>query len=132
MNNELLIMILSTLGGLFVLSTAIAMVTKPDVYLRINVTTKAATLGLGLLLSSAAIFFWDYSVTTRVAAIILFIFLTAPVGGHMLMRAAYFTQTKKWKGMKIDDLEGQYDPKTHQLYSEDSNTSVKPPTKKEE
>lgn len=120
--NEILIMILSTIGGLFVLSTAIAMLRKPDVYLRINVTTKAATLGLGMILASAAIYFEDYSVTTRVIAIILFIFLTAPIGGHMLMRSAYFTKTPVWKGTKIDDLSGKYDPVTHELYSEDQNS----------
>ena len=124
--NEILIMILSTIGSLFVLSTAIAMLTKPDVYLRINVTTKAATLGLGLILASAAIYFDDSSVTTRVIAIILFIFLTAPIGGHMLMRSAYFTKTPIWKGTKVDELAGQYDPDTHELYSEKHNTSIKP------
>ncbi|WP_373496748.1 cation:proton antiporter [Aquiflexum sp.] len=124
--NEILIMILSTMGALFVLSTAIAMLTKPDVYLRINVTTKAATLGLGLILASAAVYFADISVTTRVISIILFIFLTAPIGGHMLMRSAYFTKTPIWSGTKIDELAGQYDPETHELYSEDHDTSIKP------
>uniref|UniRef100_UPI0027148FDF cation:proton antiporter n=1 Tax=Cecembia rubra TaxID=1485585 RepID=UPI0027148FDF len=85
--NELIIMILSTIGSLFVLSTSVAMFRKRDVYLRINVTTKTATLGLGLLLASAAIFFQEYSVTTRVLATIIFIILTAPIGGHMLARA---------------------------------------------
>jgi hypothetical protein len=36
----------------------------------------------------------------------------------MLARAAYFTKTPIWKGTKIDELEGQYDPETHELYSE--------------
>ena len=36
----------------------------------------------------------------------------------MLARAAYFTNTPVWKGTKIDDLAGQYDPITHELYSE--------------
>ncbi|WP_009032440.1 monovalent cation/H(+) antiporter subunit G [Indibacter alkaliphilus] len=126
--NEIIIMIMLTLGSLFILSTAVAMLRKPDVYLRINITTKTATLGLGLILLSSAIYFWDYSVTTRVIAIILFIFLTAPIGGHMLMRSAYLTKTKKWEGMKVDDLEGQYDPKTKKLYSEKRNTGFAPET----
>lgn len=124
--NEIIIMVMMTFGALFVLSTAVAMLTKPDVYLRINITTKTATLGLGLILLSAAIYFQDYSVTTRVVAIILFIFLTAPIGGHMLMRAAYFTKTKKWDGMKIDDLEGQYDPESKELYSENKKSGITP------
>lgn len=114
---EILIMILITFGALFILSTSVGMLRKPDVYLRISVTTKAATLGIGLILVSAAIYFNEYSVTTRLIAIILFVFLTAPIGGHMLARSAYFTGIRPWKGMKIDDLAGKYDPDTHELYS---------------
>ncbi|WP_367127099.1 monovalent cation/H(+) antiporter subunit G, partial [Mongoliibacter sp.] len=132
MMTEILIMIMMTMGALFVLSTAVAMLTKPDVYMRINITTKTATLGLGLILLSAAVYFQDYSVTTRVVAIILFIFLTAPIGGHMLMRSAYFTKTKKWKGMKIDDLDGQYDTVTKELYSEDRDGGISPKTTEED
>lgn len=115
---EILIMILSTIGVVFILSTSLAMLRKPDVYLRISVTSKASTFGISLCLISAAIFFNDYSVTTRIIATILFVFLTVAIGGHMLARAAYFTNTPVWKGTKIDELADQYDPVTHELYSE--------------
>ena len=49
--------------------------------------------------------------------------LTAPVGAHMIGRASYFTGVKMWKKSKIDELEGQYDSKTHKLYSEDQTPS---------
>lgn len=126
--NDILIMVLSTIGALIILSTSIAMFRNRDVYLRINVTTKTATLGLGLILASAAIYFQAYSVTTRVLVTIVFVFLTAPIGGHMLARAAYLTKTKKWEGMKIDDLAGKYDPKTKELYSDERDTAFEPPT----
>jgi multicomponent Na+:H+ antiporter subunit G len=45
--------------------------------------------------------------------------LTAPVGAHMIGRASYFTGVKMWDKSKIDELEGQYDPKTHKLNSEE-------------
>jgi multicomponent Na+:H+ antiporter subunit G len=123
---EIIIMIMSTIGAVFILSTSLAMLRKPDVYLRISVTGKASTLGIGLLLISAAVFFNDYSVTTRVIATIIFVFLTVSIGGHMLARAAYFTKTPIWKGTTIDELSGQYDPETHELYSEKRDTSIKP------
>lgn len=123
---EIIIMIMSTIGAVFILSTSLAMLRKPDVYLRISVTSKASTLGIGLLLISAAVFFNDYSVTTRVIATIIFVFLTVTIGGHMLARAAYFTKTPIWKGTTIDELSGQYDPETHELYSEKRDTSIKP------
>lgn len=125
---DILIMILSTLGALFILSSSIGLLRKPDIFLRISVTGKASTLGIGLILVSTAIFFDNYSVTTRVAAIILFIFITISIGGHLLARAAYIIKTPIWKGTKIDDLAGQYDDITHKLYSEKHHSSIKPDT----
>lgn len=117
--NEILIIGLSSLGALFILFAAIGVVRMPDLYLRISVTTKAATLGIGLILGSAAFYFQDSAITSRVLAIILFMLLTAPVGAHMIGRASYFTGVKLWRNSKFDDLKGKYDPKTHKLSSED-------------
>jgi multicomponent Na+:H+ antiporter subunit G len=119
-------MILATIGVMFIFSTSLAMLRKPDVYLRISVTSKASTLGVGLILFATALFFNEYSVTTRAIAVILFVFLTVPLGSHMLARSAYFTKTPIWKGTEIDDLQGQYDPDTHILHSKKHNSSIKP------
>lgn len=116
---DILIYILSTLGAFFALFAAIGIIRMPDPYLRISVNTKAATLGVGLLLGSAAIFFADFSVTTRVQAIVIFIFLTAPVGAHLLGRTSYFLGNKLWSGSVIDDLKGKYNKATHELKSDD-------------
>lgn len=53
---EILIYIFSTLGALFALLAAIGLVRMRDPYLRISVNTKAATLGVGLLLGAAYYF----------------------------------------------------------------------------
>lgn len=109
--------ILASLGTLFILLAAVGVLKMPDIYLRISVTTKAATLGIGLILIAAAFHFQEMSITTRVLAIILFMLLTAPVGAHMIGRASYFTKIKLWEKSKYDDLKDQYDPKTHELSS---------------
>ena len=49
------------------------------------------------------------SVTTRAVATITFIFLTAPVGAHMLARVAYLRGVPFWKGTVLDELRGRYD-----------------------
>ncbi|MFN3530657.1 MAG: monovalent cation/H(+) antiporter subunit G [Bacteroidia bacterium] len=115
--SELFLYILCTAGALFVLLAAIGLVRMPDLYLRISVTTKAATLGIGLLLGAAAIYFNEGAITTRVLAIIFFIFLTAPVGAHLLGRASYFTGVPLWKKSKTDHLKGMYEKKSHKLRS---------------
>ncbi len=115
---DIIIMILSGIGALFILMAAIGFVRMPDFFLRLSVTTKAATLGNGLILGSAALYFYEVSVTSRVFAIILFVMLTAPVAAHMIGRTAYFIGTKMWEGSVIDELDGMYEQDTHELNSE--------------
>jgi multicomponent Na+:H+ antiporter subunit G len=115
--SDILIMFLCTLGAVVVLIAAIGIVRMPDFYLQLSVTVKAATLGIGLLLAAAAVFFADVSVSTKVLAITFFLVLTAPVAGHMIGRAAYLIGTKLWKGSVLDELEGKYDENTHRLHS---------------
>ncbi len=116
---DILIVTFATLGAVFALLAAIGILRMPDTFLRISVNTKAATLGVGLLLGAAAIYFGDFAVSTRVQAIIIFIVLTAPVGAHLIARTSYFLGNKMWKSSVVDDLEGKYDKKKHILLSED-------------
>ena len=105
---SILIGILATFGAIFVLLAGVGILRMPDTYLRMAVTTKAATLGVGLILVAAAVFFNDLSTTTRVLAIIVFILLTAPVGAHLIGRASYIVGNKLWEHSVMDDLEGKY------------------------
>lgn len=108
-----------SLGSLFVLLAAIGLVRMPDLYLRISVTTKAATLGIGLILASAAVYFQETSVSTRILAIIFFILLTAPVGAHLLGRASYITGVPLWKKSVLDELKRKYKKTDHSLSSKE-------------
>lgn len=114
------IIILSTIGTLSILLAAVGIVRMPDIYLRISVTTKAATMGIGLILIGAALYFNELGITSRVIAIIFFMLLTAPVGAHMIGRASYFTGVKMWNKSVYDDLKGKYDTKTHELSSNEN------------
>jgi multicomponent Na+:H+ antiporter subunit G len=102
-----IIIVLSSLGSIFVLLAGVGILRMPDFYLRISVTTKAGTLGVGLLLLSNAFYFQDSSVTSRAIAIIIFLILTAPVAAHMIGRAGYLTGIKLWEKSTIDDLNQQ-------------------------
>jgi multicomponent Na+:H+ antiporter subunit G len=122
---DIIIAVLSTIGALAILFASIGILRMPDFYLRLSVTVKAATLGVGLLLLCAAIVFPDVSVTTKTIAIAFFLVLTAPVAAHMIGRAAYITGIKVWKGTIADELEGMYDEETHELKSTlDDSSSV--------
>lgn len=119
---EIIVGILAFLGTVFVFLAAVGMIRMPDTYLRISVTTKAATLGIGLLMIAAAIYSYDLAITAKVLAIILFILLTAPVSAHLIGRISYIGGVKLWKESIMDELSGKYDPQTEELESKSRNS----------
>jgi multicomponent Na+:H+ antiporter subunit G len=111
-----LIIVLSGIGAIAILLASIGILRMPDLYLRLSVTTKAATLGVGLILVSAAFYFQNVGVTSRVIAIIFFITVTAPVSAQLIARASYLIKTKLWKHTVVNELEGMYDNRTDKLH----------------
>lgn len=112
---DIFIAILSTLGAMAILFASIGILRMPDFYLRLSVTVKAATMGVGVLLIAAAIVFPDTEVTAKVIAIILFLLLTAPVAAHMIGRTGYRSGISLWKDSWIDDLDGKYKKEDKEL-----------------
>nr|WP_297306337.1 monovalent cation/H(+) antiporter subunit G [uncultured Flavobacterium sp.] len=106
---DILIMILCTIGAIFILIASIGIYKMPDFYARLSVTIKAATLGVGSILIGAALYFTEFSVTTKTIAIILFLFLTAPVAGYLIGKVAYVNGTKLWKHSIIDEMKNDPD-----------------------
>jgi multicomponent Na+:H+ antiporter subunit G len=84
---EALVSVLVALGSLFLLLGAIGLIRLPNVYNRMHATTKATTLGASSSLLAAAVHFRSTSSLTAIVAII-FLFMTAPTGAHMISRAA--------------------------------------------
>lgn len=103
--SENLIAILILLGSFFAVIAAIGVLRLPDVLIRMHASTKAGTLGCGLILLAAAIQ-WadDTSMVFKALAAIVFLLVTAPVGAHMIGRAAYKTGVSLSDRMKIDAL----------------------------
>lgn len=122
---DIIVGIFAFLGTVFVFLAAVGMIRMPDTYLRISVTTKAATLGIGLLLLAGAIHSNEIGITAKVLAIILFILLTAPVSAHLIGRTSYYSGVKLWKDSVMDDLEGKYNASTEVLESDSKSSSEK-------
>jgi len=104
-------------GALFMLLAAVGVLRMPDLFTRMQASTKAATLGVGCILLGVTLHFDTLAVTTRALAVIAFVFLTAPVAAHMIARAAYFVGVPLWEGTVIDELRGHYNRETHTLGS---------------
>ncbi len=114
-------------GAGLMLIAAIGVVRMPDLFTRMQATTKAATLGAGLVILGTAVHFATFSVTTRAVAAIAFVLLTAPIAAHLLGRAAYFLGVPLWEGSVRDELRDRYDWETHILDSEVRPESALPP-----
>ncbi|SRR5699024_2479852 len=105
---ETIVIILSSIGSLAILFAGIGVLRMPDFYLRLSVTVKAATMGVGIFLLCAALLSQDISVVTKAIAVVFFIVLTAPIAAHMIAKAGYFTNTPLWEGTVTDDLRNDY------------------------
>lgn len=76
--------------GLFFLTVGtLGLLRLPDVYNRMHATTKATTLGTASMFLAASIHFKAGSGLTTPVVGILFLFLTAPAGAHLISRAAH-------------------------------------------
>ena len=106
-------------GAVFIFIAAIGLLRLPDLFMRMHANTKSATLGVGFIMIGTAIYFSEITVTTRALAVVIFLFITAPIGSHLLARAAYFSGIPLWEFTLSDDLQGHYDLKTHELHGEE-------------
>ena len=95
-------------GTVFVLIAGVGVLRMPDIFTRMSATTKAATLGVGMLLAAAAVHFGDIGVTSRAIATMVFLLLTMPVAAHLIGRAAYASGTRLWEGTLFDELHDSY------------------------
>jgi len=90
-------------GATLALLAGVGVVRMPDVFTRMQASTKASTLGLGCLLAALAIRHPDVSVVMRALSISAFMMLTTAVSAHVIARAAALTGAPLWKGTLIDE-----------------------------
>jgi multicomponent Na+:H+ antiporter subunit G len=90
-------------GSAFVLLAAVGLLRMPDVFTRMQASTKASTFGLGCLLIGAALQMGDFASFVRLGSIGAFVLLTTPVSGHVIARASYFAGVPLWKGTVLDE-----------------------------
>ncbi len=89
---DLLVTVLVLIGTAFALIGSWGLAKLSDFFLRLHGPTKASTLGVGCVLIASMLFFTFRPGTVGVSLhellITLFIFLTAPISAHLLVKAA--------------------------------------------
>lgn len=88
---EIVVAILVITGTVMSLISSLGIIRLPDVYNRAHASTKSATLGiLCILLGAFFYFLFTHGVSSiRLLLGIVFVFLTAPVAGHIIIRSAH-------------------------------------------
>ena len=86
---EVLSFVFLLIGMIFILIAGLGILRMPDLFLRMSMTTKAATIGVGSILVACMIHFDDGASIAKAFAIIVFMMLTSPVSAHMIGRAGY-------------------------------------------
>lgn len=94
--SELAVVVLLLLGSVFTIVAGIGVVRLPDVFTRMHASTKVGTLGSGLILAGVAVHFADSAILLRCVLIVVFLLLTAPIGAHMIGRAALRIGITPW------------------------------------
>ncbi|MEQ3641938.1 MAG: monovalent cation/H(+) antiporter subunit G [Paracoccus sp. (in: a-proteobacteria)] len=91
MMHDIIVAILVLSGGIFCFAAGMGVLRLPDLLTRMHASTKAGTLGSGLILVAVAVQFAEGTVIARAVAAILFLLMTAPVAAHLIGRAAFRT-----------------------------------------
>ena len=99
------------LGVALCLLASVGILRMPDVYTRMQASTKAGTLGIALIMASVALHFRDAVTGLQAALVIAFLFLTPPIASHLLARAAHALGASVWEETVIDEMAAAGDPK---------------------
>ena len=102
--------LLVVVGAFFLVVGTVGLVRLPTVYNRMHATSKATTLGASSILLAATAYFGPRDAGLVSLVGIVFLFVTAPTGAHMISRAAQRMGVDFEPGVTWPGGEGVDDP----------------------
>lgn len=93
--DNIVISILILAGAFFILIAAIGLLRFKDLYSRLHASTKAPSFGMFLIVLGVSIFFDTPIVYLKGLFIIIFIYLTAPLAAHAVVKSFRDQKSKK-------------------------------------
>lgn len=85
--SEIIISFLLLAGSFFMLVSAIGLLRFKDLYSRLHAGTKAGSFALLLIITGATLFFNSPIVYLKGVFIVVFIYLTAPLAAHTIVKS---------------------------------------------
>ena len=101
MSNTIAIIIISV-GVFFDIAGCIGLIRLPDIYNRLQASTKCVTLGTCLILFGVLIYMGFNSISLKALLCILFIVCASPTAAHAISRASHKAGIQLWKGSMFD------------------------------
>ena len=104
LTRNLIVILLASIGTLFLLVSALGTLRLPDVFTRMHAAGVASTLGISCLLLATGVHFLEDGQMLRMIALIILFFVTAPIATTTMARAAYRTSASDQFVLEYDDL----------------------------
>ena len=99
---EIIGYILIAIGILFDIFGCIGLVRFPDVYNRLQASTKCVTLGTIVLLIGVALSCGSGAMAAKAIICAVFIMLTSPTAAHAVAKGAYSSGVELWENSVVD------------------------------
>ena len=100
---------LITVGVLFNIFGCIGLVRFPDVYNRLQASTKCVTLGTIFLLVGVAIASGSGAMSAKAIICAVFILITSPTAAHAIAKGSYASGVELWENSVVDKYEQEID-----------------------
>jgi len=97
------------IGVLFDISGCIGLVRLPDVYNRIQASSKCVAAGTSLIIIGSVILVGTAAAAVKGGICIAFILITSSTAAHALAHAAYRSGLKPWTGTIVDKYQEDTD-----------------------
>jgi len=101
---SLIVAILMVLGSFFAFVAALGVNRMPDFFMRMHAATKAGAFGAALMVLAAALHFGSLRAVITALCIIVFFYITTPVGAQTVGETAYRKGVKLWSRTGRDQL----------------------------
>lgn len=112
--SEVIGYILIIVGILFNIFGCIGLVRFPDVYNRLQASTKCVTLGTILLLVGVAFVTGMGPTATRALICAVFIMITSPTAAHAIAKGSYASGIELWENSVVDKYSDEVKKKDEQ------------------
>lgn len=93
-------------GAFFAVVSSIGVIRLPDLYSRMHAASKSSTLAVMMMMIGTFFYFWFVNgyIDSKLFLAVLFIFITAPLGAHMISRSAFHADVEPYKLTILNEL----------------------------